>query len=89
LILLPNFFARKKSILLIVIILVSFGQYTDLFEQIMPGTVGDLHIGFVEIGTWLGFAGLFFYIVFRTLSSKDLIPKNHPLLNESIHHSGH
>ncbi|MBE9492521.1 MAG: hypothetical protein IMY70_06525 [Bacteroidetes bacterium] len=89
LILLPNFFARKKSILLIVIILVSFGQYTDLFEQIMPGTVGDLHIGFVEIGTWLGFAGLFFYIVFRTLSSKDLIPKNHPLLNESIHHSVH
>ncbi|MCD4730338.1 MAG: hypothetical protein K8R74_07050 [Bacteroidales bacterium] len=89
LILLPNFFARKKFILMIVITLVSFGQYTDLFEQIMPGTVGDYHIGFVEIGTWLGFAGLFFYIVFRTLSSKPLIPKNHPLLNESLKHYGH
>ncbi len=89
LILLPNFFARKKFILMIVITLVSFGQYTDLFEQIMPGTVGDYHIGFVEIGTWLGFAGLYFYIVFRTLSSKPLIPKNHPLLNESLNHSGH
>jgi len=89
LILLPNFFARKKFILMFVITLVSFGQYIDLFEQIMPGTVGDYHIGFVEIGTWLGFAGLFFYIVFRTMSSKSLIPKNHPLLNESLNHSGH
>ena len=89
LILLPNYFARKKFILLFVIVLVSFGQYTDLFEQIMPGTVGDYQMGFIEIGTWLGFAGLFFYIVFRTLSSKALIPKNHPLLNESLHHSGH
>ena len=74
---------------MIVITLVSFGQYTDLFEQIMPGTVGDYHIGFVEIGTWLGFAGLFFYIVFRTLSSQPLIAKNHPLLDESLNHSGH
>jgi len=89
LILLPNYFAHKKSILLFVIILVSFGQYTDLFEQIMPGTVGDFQIGFIEVGTWLGFSGLFIYIFARTLSSTVLIPKNHPLLNESIHHSGH
>lgn len=89
LVLLPNYFARKKFILLIVIVLVSFGQYTDLFEQIMPGTVGDFHIGFVEVGTWLGFSGLFIYTVFRTLSSADLIPKNHPLLNESLNHSVH
>lgn len=88
-ILLPNYFAHKKFVLLFVIILVSFGQFTDLFEQIMPGTVGDYHIGFVEIGTWLGFAGLFVFIFARTLSSKDLIPKNHPLLEESLHHSGH
>jgi hypothetical protein len=88
-ILLPNYFARKKFILMIVISLVSFGQYTDLFEQIMPGTVGDYHIGFVEVGTWLGFAGLFTYVVLRTLSGKDLIPKNHPLLNESLNHSSH
>jgi hypothetical protein len=88
-ILLPNYFARKKFILMVVIILVSFGQFTDLFEQIMPGTVGDFKIGFIEVGTWLGFAGLFFYIVLRTLSGKNLIPKNHPLLNESLKHSGH
>ena len=86
-VLLPNYFARKKIILGIVIIFIMLGHYTDLYEQIMPGPLGEMKIGFVEIGSFLGFAGLFTYIVLRTLSRAALIPKNHPLLNESLHHS--
>ena len=89
LILLPNYFARKKFILIGVIICLIFGQYTDLYEQIIPGTLGEFRIGFVEIGTFIGFAGLFSYIFMRTLSRASLIPENHPLLEESLHHSGH
>ncbi|GAB4332845.1 MAG: membrane protein [Bacteroidales bacterium] len=88
-ILLPNYFARKKFILAGVIILTLIGFYTDLFEQIMPSTVGEFHIGFIEVATFIGFTGLFIYIFMRTLSSANLIPVKHPLLDESLHHTGH
>jgi hypothetical protein len=88
-ILLPNYFARKKFILAFVIICTIIGQYTDLYEQIIPGTTGVYQIGFVEIGTFLGFAGLFVYMFMRTLSNASLVPENHPLLQESLRHSGH
>ncbi|MBN2173894.1 MAG: hypothetical protein JW731_07175 [Bacteroidales bacterium] len=89
LVLLPNYFARKKFILAGVIIFVMIGHYTDLFEQVIPGTLGEYRIGLVEIGTFMGFAGLFLYIFMRTLSRASLIPENHPLLEESLHHTGH
>jgi hypothetical protein len=89
LVLLPNYFARKKFILGIVICFLIIGQYIDIYEQIVPGTLGEVKIGFAEIGTFLGFAGLFIYVVLRTLSSASLLPEKHPLLNESLHHSGH
>jgi hypothetical protein len=88
-VLLSNYFAKKKVVLGIVIVLVLVGLWVDIFEQIMPGVVGDVRIGFIEIGSWLGFAGLFAYIFLRTLSSAALIPANHPLIQESLHHSGH
>ena len=89
LVLLPNYFARKKFILAIVIIALIAGQYVDLFEQIMPVTMGDYKIGFVEVGTFIGFAGLFSYMFMRTLSSASLIPENHPYLEESLYHEEH
>ncbi len=88
-ILLPNYFARKKFILGGVICCLIIGQYIDIYEQIVPGTLGEVKIGFTEIGTFIGFAGLFIYVVLRTLSSASLIPEKHPLLQESLHHSGH
>jgi len=88
-ILLPNYFARKKFILGFVIICLIAGQYIDLYEQIVPGTLGEFDIGFVEVGIFIGFAGLFLYIFMRTLSRASLIPENHPLLEESLHHSAH
>jgi hypothetical protein len=89
LVLLPNYFARKKIILGIVICFLIIGQYIDIYEQIVPGTLADVKIGFTEIGTFIGFAGLFIYVVLRTLSSASLLPEKHPLLEESLHHSGH
>jgi hypothetical protein len=72
-----------------VIVFLIIGQYIDIYEQIVPGTMGEVKIGLVEIGAFMGFAGLFTYIVLRTLSSASLIPEKHPLLKESLHHSGH
>ena len=77
---------RKKAVLIIISSLLLIGLYITLFLQVMPGTGGALKIGFVEIGSFLGFAGLFFLLFMYTLSKASLKPDNHPFLEESLHH---
>ena len=58
--------------------------------MITPGTMHDhWHLGYVEIGTFLGFLGFFIWVVFRNLSKYQLIQKNHPMIGESEHHEIH
>src|SRR5690606_517277 len=42
--------------------------------------------GLLEIGTFIGFLGLFFYSVFASMTKASMVPQNDPYLNESIHH---
>ncbi|MEN9331724.1 MAG: hypothetical protein RLZZ94_814 [Bacteroidota bacterium] len=44
-------------------------------------------VGLMEIGTTLGFIGLFMYLVQHHLSKAPLVAKNHPMLEESLHHA--
>lgn len=55
-------------------------------EHVSSFVAGFSMPGFLEIGTMLGFFGLFMFLVLRSLSSAPLIPKNDPYLGESIHH---
>jgi len=50
--------------------------------QLLIGT-----IGWMEIGTTIGFLGLFAFIIQHYLSKAPLVVKNHPLMQESLHHS--
>ncbi len=79
---------RTDAKLLFVSIVVLLGHWVDYYQMIMPGAVEDGHNGFgiVEIGTAVGFVGLFTFTVLSALSKKPLIAKNHPLLQESLHH---
>ncbi|GGE62059.1 quinol:cytochrome C oxidoreductase [Agrobacterium tumefaciens] len=79
---------RTDVKLLFVSIVVLLGHWVDYYQMIMPGAVEDGHNGFgiVEIGTAIGFVGLFTFTVLTSLSKKPLIAKNHPLLQESLHH---
>ena len=77
---------RKKPVLLTTSILLIIGLWISLFLKIMPGSQGALHLGFIEIGIWLGFAGIFLLLTFLTMSRMNLIPMNHPMLERSIHH---
>ena len=83
---------RMVSTLKAIAIILVLGHWLDYFVMIMPGTVGPqahwyLEIGWIEAGIFIGFAGLFFYLVLATLSKfKSLAPKNHPFLQESLHH---
>lgn len=42
--------------------------------------------GLLEIGTMLGFLGLFLYFVFSRLTKASLVPYRDPYIQESIHH---
>lgn len=62
------------------------GHYLDVFNMIMPATVGDQwYIGIPEIGAILFFTGLFIFWVFRALASAPLQPTRNPFIEESRH----
>ncbi|TKC07542.1 quinol:cytochrome C oxidoreductase [Pedobacter frigoris] len=78
---------RQENILLTVSIIVLCGHWVDYYQMIMPGTVEEHHkFGYIEIGTAIGFVGLFTFTVLNALSKKPLIAKNHPFLQESLNH---
>lgn len=65
------------------------GHYLDVVMIVMPGTVGHHWTGlsWMEYGTFAGFLGLFLYVVLNNLTKRPLLVKNHPFLQEALHHS--
>nr|WP_321221656.1 quinol:cytochrome C oxidoreductase [uncultured Psychroserpens sp.] len=67
-------------------IVILCGHYIDIFNMIMPATVGDQwSIGIPEISSIFLFAGLFIFIVFTALTKQPLEPKRNPFIKESEH----
>ncbi len=79
-----NRLAKNATALLITVGVLIIGQWIELYNAIFPGTVEHPSIGFIEIGSFIGFAGLFLVVVLTALSKYPLIPRNHPYLEESI-----
>jgi len=80
---------RHEGVMKVACIILILGHWLDYYIMIMPATVGPKGRGFgvQEIGTFLGFAGLFSFLVFSAISKfKSMVPKNHPFLQESLHH---
>lgn len=83
---------RGVKVLKVACIILLVGHWLDYFQMIMPGTVGPTshwytEIGPIEIFTFLGFAGIFRFVTLSSLSKfKSLVPRKHPLLDESLHH---
>ncbi|MEE4176864.1 MAG: hypothetical protein V2I46_05075 [Bacteroides sp.] len=77
---------KKKPVLIGISALLMIGLWMSLFLQIMPGSYGVLKFGFIEVGMWIGYAGLYLVMVFLCLSGLSIVPLNHPMLDESIHH---
>jgi len=42
--------------------------------------------GLLEIGTFIGFLGLYLFLGFSQLTKASLTPKNDPYLQEALHH---
>jgi hypothetical protein len=77
---------RVFWMLIPVAVIVFIGHWIDLYQLIMPGAVGGekAGIGLLEIGISIGYLGLFFLVVFYSLTKAPLVPKNHPFYKESM-----
>jgi hypothetical protein len=78
---------RHQSFLKVASIVLIGGHWMDFYLMIMPGTLKDESgFGFIELGTFLVYGGAFLYVFCTTLAKAPLVPKNHPMLEESVHH---
>ncbi len=88
-VLLPQKLDKNIKVVKYMAILLLAGMWIEQYELVMPGITKTPHFGVIEIGSIIGFAGLFMFIVGRTLSKAPLIPRNHPYFEESLYHHVH
>ncbi len=78
---------RHSRILKIVCPAIIFGHWFDFYLMITPGTLSENGgFGFVEVGLLAVYLGAFLIVVLTSLSKAPLVAKNHPMLEESLHH---
>ncbi len=78
---------RHMPILKIVAIVVLIGHWFDFYLMVTPGVMKmEGGFGLMEIGSALIFLAAFLWIVLANLAKHPLIAKNHPTLEESLHH---
>ncbi|QRR03142.1 quinol:cytochrome C oxidoreductase [Dyadobacter sandarakinus] len=66
---------------------VIIGHYLDFYTNIMPGSMGaSAGFGPLEVGFFILFLCAFGYSIANQLTKANLIPRNHPMLEESLHH---
>jgi hypothetical protein len=76
---------RNLSWAALVAAVVLIGHWIDYWLMIMPGAAGEeAAIGIPEISMTLLYAGLFIFVVFRSLARGPLVVKNDPFLEESL-----
>ena len=84
LILMNSDYKRVPWFIVLAGIAILVGHYIDVFNMIMPATVGDRwFIGIPEISSILLFAGIFLFIVFKALTKAPLLAKRNPFVKES------
>ena len=78
---------RSWPYLIVIGLIIFIGHWFDVFCMVMPGTLfSEWEFGMLEIGMFMTFFGAFVLLVFKGLSKSPLVQKNHPYLQESIHH---
>ena len=84
LVLMNSDYKRLNWFVIMTGIVVLLGHYLDVFNMVMPATVGDQwYIGLPEIGAVLFFGGAFIFWIFRALTKAPLQPTRNPYIEES------
>ena len=83
---------RQGIILKIVCVVVILGHWFDFYMITTPPILGqdgglDGIFLFMELGLGMIFLGVFLYMVLYALAKFNLIAKNHPMIQESVHHN--
>lgn len=81
-----NRVGKSFSGMLFVVLVLIVGQWVELYMSIMPDTVDSHSISYIEVGVFLGYIGVFSWVVGWSLTRINLVPKNHPYLVESLSH---
>ncbi|MDN5202843.1 quinol:cytochrome C oxidoreductase [Fulvivirgaceae bacterium BMA10] len=80
--------AKRHAIFLkIVCSAIVFGHWLDFYLMITPGTLKENGgFGFLEIGLMVIYGCAFLFVALQRLAKSSLVAKNHPMLEESMHH---
>jgi len=78
---------RQMSMLQVVCPIVIFGHWIDHYNMIQPGIMKhDGSFGLLEIGMACIFLAAFLFVTLSSLARFPLVPKNDPMLQESLGH---
>jgi hypothetical protein len=78
---------RHMTMLKVVCPIVIVGHWFDFYNMVTPGVMKhEGGIGFLEIGTAMIFMAAFLWVLLNSLTKMPLFGKNHPMLEESLHH---
>ncbi len=85
--LLPRGNKRCENLVLLVAVWILGSEYFDLSWIIQPQfSPNGMRIGFAEIGTWLGFFGVFGLLLTRFLKKNNVVAIKNPYLADSAFH---
>lgn len=78
---------RYAIFLKIICMILICGHWLDFYLMVTPGVLAENgDFGFIEIGLALVYLSSFIHIILWNLSRAPLVPVQHPLISESIHH---
>jgi len=78
---------RNAGLLAVVCVIIFLGHWVDVYFLVVPGTMQDAGtFGWIEIGMFLLYLGIFLFVVFTQLAKAPLVVKQNALLDESLHH---
>jgi hypothetical protein len=89
--LMPRESKRQTVFLEIVAVGILIGHWLDFYVMMTPPVLHndgalDITFFFIELGITMVFLGIFLFVINIGLTKAGLIAKNHPMLEESIHH---
>ena len=78
---------RHSRFIKVIAPIIILGHWLDFYLMVTPGTLKENGgFGFLELGIMFIYAGSFAFVILRQLSKMPLYGKNHPMLQESLHH---
>ena len=78
---------RHMSILKLVCPIIIVGHWFDFYLMVTPGVMQkNGAFGLVEVGMLMVFGVAFLFVTLSNLAKAPLVAKNHPMLQESLHH---